>query len=88
MRLLWELRTGPLSSRKLRHAVDGLSPSVLQDRMDELRGSALVELRVGGYALTELGKDLLERILPLHAFAETWSAAQKAEKPLRDDPAP
>lgn len=56
--------------------------------MDELRGSALVELRVGGYALTELGKDLLERILPLHAFAETWSAAQKAEKPLRDDPAP
>jgi DNA-binding HxlR family transcriptional regulator len=74
LRIVWELREGPLTSRALRGACDEASPTVMQARLTELREAGLIELVQGdGYGLTELGKDLRETVLPLHRFAERWS---------------
>ena len=74
LRILWELREGPLTSRALRTACDDASPTVMQARLSELRDAGLVELLAGdGYRLTPLGRELKESFLPLHHFAERWS---------------
>lgn len=73
LRILWELRDGPLTSRALRGACDEASPTVLQARLNELREAGFVELGDGGgYGLTPLGRDLCETFMPLHRFAERW----------------
>lgn len=75
MRILWELRDTPRTSRALREACDGASPGVMQARLDELGGAGLVEKRPGGgYALTDAGRDLLQSFSPLYAFAGRWAA--------------
>jgi DNA-binding HxlR family transcriptional regulator len=74
LRVVWELRGGPLTSRALRTACGGVSPTVLQERADELRDAALVTLDAdAGYALTPLGRELLDKFLPLVAWAERWA---------------
>src|SRR3984893_4121388 len=74
LRILWELRGEPLTSRALRAACDEASPTVLQARLSELREAGLVDLvPAGGYRLTEIGRELHEPFLPLHRFAERWS---------------
>src|ERR1700724_647759 len=73
LRIIWELREQPLTSRALRAACDQASPTVLQTRLSDLREAGFVELIPAGYRLTELGKDLFEAFLPLHRFAERWS---------------
>ncbi len=74
LRILWELRAVPLTSRALRAACDEASPTVLQARLSELREAGFVELLpAGGYGLTALGRELEQTFLPLHRFAERWS---------------
>ena len=74
LRIIWELRDGPLTSRALRTACDDASPTVMQARLSELREAGLVELLSGdGYCLTPLGRELMESFAPLHRFAERWS---------------
>src|SRR5487761_2213500 len=71
LRILWELRDQPLTSRALRTACDEASPTVLQARLSDLRQANLVELVPGGgYRLTAMGRELHETFLPLHRFAE------------------
>jgi DNA-binding HxlR family transcriptional regulator len=73
LRILWELRNEPLTSRALRAACDEASPTVLQARLTELREAGFVELgEGGGYGLTPLGRDLRGTFMPLHKFAERW----------------
>ncbi|MBR1165461.1 winged helix-turn-helix transcriptional regulator [Bradyrhizobium liaoningense] len=73
LRILWELREEPLTSRALRSACDEASPTVLQARLTELREAGFVELGAGGgYGLTPLGRELCETFMPLHRFAEKW----------------
>jgi DNA-binding HxlR family transcriptional regulator len=73
LRILWELRETPMTSRALRAACDEASPTVLNDRLKELREAGFID-RVpdSGYGLTALGRELLETLLPLHRFAERW----------------
>jgi DNA-binding HxlR family transcriptional regulator len=78
LRILWELREQPLTSRALRTACDEASPTVLQARLSDLRQAGLVELMpAGGYRLTATGRELNETFLPLHRFAERWNRLQK-----------
>ena len=77
LRILWELREEPLTSRALRTACDEASPTVLQARLSELREAGFVELlAAGGYGLTGLGRELQENFLPLYRFAERWSKSR------------
>jgi len=76
LRILWELRDGPLSSRALRARCDDVSPTVLQARIGELRTAGIVGLeKPGGYHLTPLGLELGQATLPLHRFADKWAEA-------------
>jgi DNA-binding HxlR family transcriptional regulator len=74
LRVLWELRDGPLTARALRAACDEASPTVLQARLGELRDAGLVEHAARqGYGLTVLGTEFLTAFLPLYDFAERWA---------------
>jgi len=74
LRIVWELRGEPLTSRALRAACDDASPTILQTRLDDLREASLVELvPESGYRLTPLGRELFDTFMPLHHFAERWS---------------
>jgi DNA-binding HxlR family transcriptional regulator len=74
LRIVWELRDQPLTSRALRAACDEASPTVLQARLSELRAAGFIELLpTSGYRLTEMGRELFQTFLPLHRFAERWS---------------
>jgi DNA-binding HxlR family transcriptional regulator len=74
LRILWELREDALTSRALRAACDDASPTVVQQRLSELRTVGFIEKREeGGYALTAIGRELLQTFLPLHQFADRWS---------------
>ena len=74
LRILWELREDTLTSRALRAACDDASPTVVQQRLKELRAAGFIEKRdQGGYALTALGQELLQTIMPLHHFTDGWS---------------
>ena len=74
LRILWELRDGPLNWRALRQACDNVSPSVLQQRLDDLRGARIVELRAReGYALTTEGRRLMRALAPVNDWAAEWA---------------
>lgn len=78
LRIVWELRDGALTSRELRAACDDASPTVMQQRLTDLREAGFIEAyEGGGYGLTPLGKDLFATFMPLHAFADRWSKAHK-----------
>ncbi|WP_293382833.1 hypothetical protein [Phenylobacterium sp. SCN 70-31] len=71
----------------MRAACDEASPTVLQARLTELRAAGLVDLIAGrGYALTPMGRELMDSFMPLYGFAERW--AQAVHRPAdadRDD---
>jgi DNA-binding HxlR family transcriptional regulator len=74
LRILWELRQGPLGARALRERCDGMSSSVLYGRLAELLDAGLVERDAADrYRLSELGRSLGRAIEPLDAWARTWA---------------
>jgi DNA-binding HxlR family transcriptional regulator len=74
LRVLWELRHGPLGPRELRVRCDSMSPSVLYQRLRELTEAGLVEKDAADrYALTPLGTDLGEAIAPLDRWSRRWA---------------
>lgn len=75
LRILWELRDGPLTFRALQHAAQA-NPSLLNSRLAELRASALVEHASGGYRLTAQGRALGRALKPLIGWAERWASAR------------
>lgn len=72
LRLIWELRAGPLKFRALGHRCGGVSSSVLNQRIRELREAGIVDAADGGYALTGEGRELLELFGPLQDWARRW----------------
>jgi DNA-binding HxlR family transcriptional regulator len=73
LRVLWELRDRPGSFRELRERCDDVSPTVLNDRLQELREAGILELRDReGYACTEHGAVLLRALAPLNDWAIAW----------------
>jgi DNA-binding HxlR family transcriptional regulator len=77
LRVLWELRDGPLVFRELQSRCDGMSPSVLNGRLAELREALIVENGDAGYQLTARGEELLELFEPFGDWVESWAAARR-----------
>ncbi len=76
LRVIWELRASRLSFRALQEACGGVSPTVLNERLRELRESGLLDSAGAlGYGLTPLGRELIEQVLPLVAWSARWAAA-------------
>lgn len=73
LRVLWELREGPLGLRPLQARCDGMSSSVLYVRLRELTQAGLVhQTSDGNYGLTELGTSLRGALEPLEAWSTRW----------------
>jgi DNA-binding HxlR family transcriptional regulator len=76
LRIIWELRDGRLPFRALQVACGGVSPSVLNQRLKELRESHLVDLvESEGYGLTPFGHQLRQALQPLVAWSKRWALA-------------
>lgn len=73
LRVMWELREGPLNFRALRARCDDVSPTLLSRRLAELRDAELLAPGDKGYALSAAGAKLVELLLPLHLWAESWA---------------
>ena len=74
LRVLWELRSGPLTFRALRAACDGISPTVLNARLAELREAGILGPGEDGYELTTSGRELYAALAPLQRWANRWSS--------------
>ena len=71
LRIVWELRAGPLSFRGLQTACGNISPSVLAGRLHELGSQGIVEhISRLGYRLTASGERLFQVLVELNK----WSA--------------
>ena len=82
LRLIWELRDGPVGARALLERCDGLSSSVLYTRVRELATAGVIEKDdQGAYRLTDLGAALECTLAPLDAWANQW--AERTRKTVR-----
>jgi DNA-binding HxlR family transcriptional regulator len=76
LRILWELRDGPLGARAIRARCDDMSASVLYARLGDLTEAGLLERDdVERYQLSRLGRSLGEAIAPLDDWARMWARA-------------
>jgi DNA-binding HxlR family transcriptional regulator len=74
LRLVWELREGRQTFRALQERCSGVSPTVLNRRLGELREAGVVAREdPTGYALTADGSELLAALAPLYGWAERWA---------------
>jgi DNA-binding HxlR family transcriptional regulator len=73
LRVIWELRDGPLTFRDLQAACDGMSSSVLNQRLGELRDAGIADRAGEGFRLTDEGRRLLDALEPLDAWAKCWA---------------
>lgn len=77
LRILWELREGPLTFRGLQSAASDVSPSVLNERLAELREVKLIELTDAGYAYTDRGRELAPMLMALDGWARKHRFARE-----------
>jgi DNA-binding HxlR family transcriptional regulator len=73
LRVLWELRADAATFRGLQARCDGVSPSVLNQRLAELRQAGIIETdAAAGYRLSPLGQSLLAALAPLADWSMRW----------------
>jgi DNA-binding HxlR family transcriptional regulator len=85
LRVLWELRDETLSFRSLQARCDAMSPTVLNQRLSELREAGVVELLAeGGFRLTTEGRKLLGALTPIDTWAERWAKRETAARIRRN----
>ena len=72
LRVLWELRNGPLTFRALQASCGDISPTVLNQRLAELRDAGLIAADDAGYGLTVLGEELTVAFEPLSRWSVRW----------------
>ncbi|WP_280443234.1 winged helix-turn-helix transcriptional regulator [Nocardia brasiliensis] len=74
LRVLWELRDGrAVTFRELQARCGGISASVLNDRLRELREARVLTAEPDGYQLTPDGTDLLAALAPLQVWVQRWA---------------
>ena len=77
LRVLWELRDGALGARALLARCEGLSSSVLYDRLRELTGAGLIRRDPAeAYELTAIGRSLGAALDPLDDWAKQWGRSR------------
>jgi NADPH2:quinone reductase len=73
LRVLWELRDGPVKFRDLARRADAMSQSVLSKRLNELETACFVTSDKDGWRLSDDGSALLQLVTPLSQFATRWA---------------
>lgn len=80
LRVIWELRAGSATFRDLQARCGGVSSSVLNERIDELRAAGVIHKGRDGYMLTGEGLRLLDLYRPLQAWAARWEKREAAAR--------
>jgi DNA-binding HxlR family transcriptional regulator len=75
LRVLWELRDGPLGARELRRRCNSMSSSVLYERLRELTVAGLIAQSDDQYELTEHGRSLGAALSALDSWARDWATS-------------
>ncbi len=74
LRILWELRHGPMGFRALQAICDQMPPSTLSQRLSLLQSTGLIsQTEKHTYSLTGTGRELLKALAPLQAWAQQWA---------------
>ena len=73
MGVIWYLKEGPSTFRKLQEHCETISPTTLNVRIKELTHAGVIERTLDGYALTSRGEELFELLSPLGAWARKWA---------------
>jgi DNA-binding HxlR family transcriptional regulator len=73
LRIVWELRDGPLGFRALQAACAGIAPASLSQRLGELQAAGVVGDGAAGWQLSDEGQRLLTAMKPLRAWADRWA---------------
>jgi DNA-binding HxlR family transcriptional regulator len=77
LRVLWELRDAPVGARALLDRCEGLSSSVLYDRLRELTAAGLISQDPSDrYLLTPIGRSLGTALEPLDAWSRRWARSR------------
>lgn len=77
LRIIWELGQAPSGARDLQRRCDGMSSSVLYQRLNELAEAGLIGRdETGDYVLTELGDELGAALMPLIEWSGRWAAGR------------
>lgn len=71
--IVWSLGDGPSTFRDLQERCGGVSPSILNSRLKELKEADIIERTLDGYRLTHRGRELREIIVPIGKWAIAWS---------------
>jgi len=73
LRILWELKESSCTFRELQSRCGDLSPTIINTRIKDLCAAQLVNKSPeSGYALTQLGYELIELFYPINDFANRW----------------
>lgn len=75
LRVLWELRDGPMTFRALQESCGDISPTVLNRRLGELRKAELIARGEQGYAYTTWGRELATQMAALDTWSHRWARA-------------
>lgn len=80
--IIWNLNQGPATFRELQQRCEKISPTLLNNRLKELKTLQLVETQAEGYQLSKQGEKLFEIILPLGNWSSNWANQLKDETTL------
>ena len=74
LRILWELKDSSMTFRVLQGFCGGISPTILNRRLSEMREAGIVDhIEKSGYQLTKEGVILLKILDPLSQWANRWA---------------
>ena len=73
MGVLWQLQNGPYTFRELQEKCESISPTILNNRIKDLKKSGIVERTLTGYQLTKRGNKLIELLRPFGEWSKDWA---------------
>lgn len=79
--ILWQLSEGPLTFRELQSRCESVSPTVLNQRLKELRACLLIDHRQRGYELTDMGWELFGLLEPFGRWSINWADRFEQDSP-------
>lgn len=85
MGVVWNLSAGPANFRELRARCESISPTILNQRLKELREARIVVRVAHGYDLTSRGRELYELLAPLGQWAKAWGVDLDEVNPMTQD---
>lgn len=73
MGVIWQLKDGPYTFRKLQERCESISSSILNKRIKDLIEAGIMERTLDGYLLTNRGEELRKMLLPFANWSIDWA---------------